>query len=93
MRSAASTLAGTEFIRDVDGHAGADPEIPRPYWQPCGRDLREIFATETDPIAAAYRRYGYTLREIAAHLGCHYATVSRRLRKAEPSSNVRDRKT
>ena len=31
----------------------------------------------------AYRRYGYRLKEIAAHLDVHYATVSRRLARAE----------
>ena len=39
-------------------------------------------------IAVAYRRHGYRLREIAAHLGGHYATVSRRLRKAEAAGDV-----
>jgi DNA-binding transcriptional regulator LsrR (DeoR family) len=38
-----------------------------------------------DPIsgAMAYRQYGYRLREIAAHLGVHEVTVSRRLKRAE----------
>ena len=31
----------------------------------------------------AYRRYGYRMIEIAEHLGVHYATVSRRVRRAE----------
>jgi IS30 family transposase len=34
-------------------------------------------------VAVAYREHGYTLREIAQHLGCHYSTVSRRLRREE----------
>ena len=34
-------------------------------------------------IHTAYRRYGYRLAEIAAHLGVHAATVSRRLKQAE----------
>jgi len=28
-------------------------------------------------------RYGYRMQEIARHLGVHYSTVSRRIRKAE----------
>jgi putative transposase len=36
-----------------------------------------------DAIATAYRTYGYTLAQIAEHLGVHYSTVSRRLRKLE----------
>ena len=35
------------------------------------------------PVGVAYRDYGYTFREIAEHLGCHYSTVSRRLRREE----------
>jgi len=33
-----------------------------------------------DPIC---ERYGYRLREIADHVGVHYATVSRQLKKME----------
>ncbi len=36
-----------------------------------------------EEIGQAYREYGYRLREIAQHLGVHYATVSRRLKRAE----------
>jgi len=34
-------------------------------------------------IADAYRAHGYKMREIAEALGCHYATISRRLRRLE----------
>ncbi|MGH7927370.1 MAG: helix-turn-helix domain-containing protein [Candidatus Binatia bacterium] len=34
-------------------------------------------------IAEAYLEHGYRLQEIAAHLGVHYATVSRKLKKIE----------
>jgi putative transposase len=62
------------------------PEIPREHWQPLRPPLDEILTQLDDPIAVAYRSYGYTLREIAAHIGCHPATVSRRLRRAERCS-------
>lgn len=74
-----------EFIRERTATLEPTPEIPRPYWQPLRPGLDEVFASEADPIAVAYRTHGYTLREIAAHLGCHYATVSRRLRRSERS--------
>ncbi len=34
-------------------------------------------------IATAYRTHGYRMREIAAHVGLHYSTISRRIRQAE----------
>ena len=34
-------------------------------------------------LVLAYRWHGYTLAELAAYLGCHYSTVSRRLRREE----------
>ncbi len=34
-------------------------------------------------IYDAYVRYGYTMKEIAEHLGVHYATVSRAIRRVE----------
>ncbi len=34
-------------------------------------------------IARAYMEHGYRMKEIAAFLGCHYSTVSRRIRRFE----------
>jgi len=36
-------------------------------------------------VHAAHVKEGYRLKEIGAHLGCHYSTVSRMVRKAEAS--------
>jgi putative transposase len=80
-------LGSDDFVRTASSEMKAIPEIPREQWQPLRPKLEEIFAGvgagTPDPVAIAYRTYGYTLREIAAHLGCHYATVSRRLRRSE----------
>lgn len=76
-------LGSEGFLRELFGIAPPVPEIPRAHIEPERRALEEIFATEAYPIAAAYRRHAYSLREIAAHLGCHYATVSRRLKQEE----------
>lgn len=66
---------------------GYDPpleEIPRVQVEPVPPPLEQIFASTTaTPIATAYRRHGYTLRQIAIHLGCSYSTISRRLRQEE----------
>lgn len=58
-------------------------EVPRDQFEPLRRPLEEIFASESEPVAAAYREHGYSLREIGEHLGFHYSTVSRRLRREE----------
>lgn len=75
--------ARDEFLREVLGDIGPIEEVPRRQWQPVPLPLAEIFRTTERPVASAYRQYGYTLRDIAGHLGCHYSTVSRRLRREE----------
>jgi REP element-mobilizing transposase RayT len=65
-------------------------EIPRRQTQATRLPLRAVFQRRDGQarlIAVAYRQYGYRLREIADHLGVHYATVSRRLKQAE-SANI-----
>ena len=62
-------------------------EIPRVHVEPVAPTLAEIFRRFPDaPVATAYRRHGYRLHEIAAYLGCHYSTVSRRLRREEAAA-------
>ena len=61
-------------------------EIPRRQTQAHRPSLPEVFQRRgpvDQHLATAYRRYGYRLHEIARHLGVHYATVSRRLARAE----------
>ena len=77
------------FLRDTFGFDPPIPEIPRVQIEPLRRPLREIFDHETAPVLAAYRTHGYTLREIAEHLGCHYSTVSRELHDEEAELRVR----
>ena len=62
-------------------------EMPRRQTQAHRPSLQELLhrrGSADQPITTAYRRYGYRLQEIARHLGVHYATVSRRLARAEP---------
>jgi putative transposase len=75
--------AGDDFLREVLGDCEPLEEVRRREWQPVPLSLAEVFATAEQPVLVAYRQYGYTLREIAGHLGCHYSTVSRRLRREE----------
>jgi len=64
-------------------------EIPRSQRYAGRPELEEIIAAESrtdrakrDKDIAEAVRYGYTLKEIAAHLCVHYATVSRALKRA-----------
>ena len=61
-------------------------EIPRVQLSAAKPALEQIFRRKGErAIAEAYEQ-GYRLHEIAAHLGVHYATVSRRLKQLESSS-------
>jgi REP element-mobilizing transposase RayT len=61
-------------------------EIPRAQLRAAKPSLKQIFARRGEKgIAEAYEQ-GYRMSEIAAHLGIHYATVSRRLKRMEPAS-------
>jgi putative transposase len=87
-RAAAATIGqrlGSEsFLRNTFGFDPPLPEIPRIQIEPLPPTLAEIFhSSNPTPVAAAYRRHGYTLQQIAAFLGCHYSTISRRLRNEE----------
>jgi len=67
-------------------------EVPRKQRLLKRTPLEEIFAgadTTDAGIFKAYHEHGYTMREIAEHLGVHYATVSRHLRRVEQQENSR----
>ena len=77
-------LGSEDFI---ERHSAKDQEvmeIPRAQRKAVKPTLEWIFAKgEETGIAQAYQEHGYRLHEIAAHLGVHYATVSRRLKQME----------
>ena len=61
-------------------------EVPRRQTQAQRPSLLVLFQrgrARERVVADAYRRHGYRMTEIAAHLGVHYATISRWLRQAE----------
>jgi putative transposase len=76
-------LGSDEFVREQTSALTGIPEIPRAHWQPFRPPLSALFAIPGGPISVAYREWGYTMREIAEYLDCHYSTVSRRLRESE----------
>lgn len=63
-------------------------EVPRQQTQTLRPSLESLFRKRRDrgkAVDEAYHRYGYRMREIAGHLGVHYATVSRWLKQAKTS--------
>jgi putative transposase len=75
-------LGSERFARVESAPNEPIAEVPRLQWQPVRRPLDEIFDRHgRQAIGVAYREEGYRLREIAAHLGLHVSTVSRRLRE------------
>jgi putative transposase len=77
-------LGSEDFI---ERHSAKDQEvmeIPRAQRKAVKPTLEKLFAKGEDAgIAQAYREHGYRLHQIAAHLGVHYAMVSRKLKKIE----------
>jgi REP-associated tyrosine transposase len=76
-------LGDRDFKAKYLPEPSAFPEISREAWKEQRPALRDLLGSDnTDrAIDNAYRVHGYTMREIAEELSCHYATVSRRLRR------------
>jgi len=58
-------------------------EIPRAQLRTAKPSLEQIFGRSGEKAIGEAYEQGYRLNEIAAHLGVHYATVSRRLKRLE----------
>jgi putative transposase len=58
-------------------------EVPRAQRQRNKPSLAQVLKSSDRGIIEAYREHGYTMKQVAEHLGVHYATISRRLRKLE----------
>ena len=66
-------------------------EVPRLQRYAARPPLSELFKgerqggrkAEDKAIYAAYVRYGFTMKEIAEHMGFHYATISRTIKRVE----------
>ena len=86
---------GTDkFIKQLSGlldEKESIKEVPRVQRYVARPPLRELFKgkkgkerkAEDRIIYDAYVRYGYTMKEIAEHLGFHYATISRAIKRVE----------
>jgi len=83
-----------EFIKQLSGLLDEKEnikEVPRVQRYVARPPLGELFkgkkgkdrTAEDRTIYDAYVRYGYTMKEIAEHLGFHYATISRAIKRVE----------
>jgi hypothetical protein len=87
-------LGTDEFINQLRGlldEKESIKEVPRVQRYVARPPLRELFKgkkgeerpSEDRAIDDAYVRYGYTMKEIAEHLGVHYAPISRAIKRLE----------
>jgi hypothetical protein len=81
-------LASDRFLAEKLHGRKPVEEVPRAKCQPPRPSLDDVFATWDQPIAAAYREWGYGMREIGRHIGRHYSTVSRRLQRLEAAGGA-----
>ena len=80
-------LGSEQFIKKYSPESMELKEIPQVQLKAARPSLERIFARRGEgAIVQAYKAHGYRLREIAAHLGIHYATVSRKLKQMEESN-------
>lgn len=86
-----SILGGDDFVEDLIPHIKKHqdiPEIPKSHRFVNRPGLEKIFTTKVmldkkkrdAKIIDAVRKYGYTQRQIAAHLNLHYSTISNLVR-------------
>ena len=77
-------LGSEKFIESHAPKTGTIKEVPRAQVPAVRPTLDQLLGRNSKRgIVRAYREHGYRLSEIAAHLGVHYATVSRRLKQLE----------
>jgi putative transposase len=74
-----------EFVAEHVAMVPPDPEFPGRYRVITPPPLAELVHDRDDvpALAAAHLDHGYSMRQIASHLGCGTATISRRIRAHE----------
>lgn len=70
-----------EFIREAMRDVTREPEIARRDWTAGRPPLHELIdaAANGSTLSGAWRAHGYTMAAMAAHVGCHVSTISRRI--------------
>jgi REP element-mobilizing transposase RayT len=82
-------LGDKEFARRWRRRGAASSEVPRRQREPIRCSLEELLRRGSGDALAVARRDGYSLRELAAVLGVHYSTVSRRMEAEEQALGLR----
>jgi hypothetical protein len=87
-------LGSDSFIASLPIAAPRMLEVPKRQRLVNRPSLSALFADDRniDTIYQAYRDHGYTQREIAKHLGVHYATISRRIKQWEETEASQKKK-
>jgi DNA-directed RNA polymerase specialized sigma24 family protein len=70
-------------VRRRQPRSPVSTEVTRRQRQPIRCSIEELLRSRHDDALAQAYRQGYSLRELAAVLGVHYSTVSRRLKRQE----------
>jgi putative transposase len=83
--SEGAVVGDAEFLARMLPPTSPGREIAKREWAAGRPPLRTLLASggTGENLARAHRFHGYSMREVAAELGCHVSTVSRRLRRHE----------
>ncbi len=87
-------LGSDDFMENIErliGKQGKLSEIPKKQLYVNRPFLNDIFQNrdkKEERIYQAYQNYGYTLKDIAKHLGVHYTTISRVIKKIEEKDKI-----
>ena len=82
-------LGSEKFIADVRKHIPDDKdlsEIPSSQKRPLAKPLEyfsDHIADRDEAIVSAFKRGGYTMKQIGEHFGLHYSRISRIVRRKE----------
>lgn len=74
-----------DFVKEHLALLQASPEHPRASVRPHRPDLADLVSGRDDRagIVCAYIEHGYSMRQIATHVGCGVTTIHRRVREHE----------